>query len=125
MKAYVRHIGIIDIYGNTHGVSFTEGVNVVTGKSSTGKSAILDIFDYCLGSSTFTPPKHGVTAEYGSLYFTVINLERSSLLLARGKDLKKAFLKEDLDSSFELETASALFVCVPCALPPCAFLPPA
>ena len=102
MKAYVRHIGIIDIYGNTHGVSFTEGVNVVTGKSSTGKSAILDIFDYCLGSSIFTPPKHGVTAEYGSLYFVVINLERSSLLLARGKDLKKAFLKEDLDSKFEL-----------------------
>ena len=101
MKAYVRHIGIIDIYGNTHGVSFTEGVNVITGKSSTGKSAILDIFDYCLGSSTFTPPKHGVTAEYSSLYFTVINLERSSLLLARGKDLKKAFLKEDLDASFE------------------------
>lgn len=102
MKAYVRHIGLIDIYGNTHGVSFTEGVNVVTGKSSTGKSAILDIFDYCLGSSTFTPPKHGVTAEYGSLYFTVINLERSSLLLARSKDLKKAFLKEELDSNFEL-----------------------
>ena len=101
MKAYVRHIGIIDIYGNTHGVSFTEGVNIVTGKSSTGKSAILDIFDYCLGSSTFTPPKHGVIAEYGSLYFIVINLERSSLLLARGKDLKKAFLKEDLDSRFE------------------------
>lgn len=101
MKAYVRHIGVIDIYGNTHGVSFTEGVNVVTGKSSTGKSAILDIFDYCLGSSTFTPPKHGVTAEYGSLYFVVINLERSSLLLARSKDLKKAFLKEDLDSNFE------------------------
>lgn len=101
MKAYVRHIGIVDIYGNTHGVSFTEGVNVVTGKSSTGKSAILDIFDYCLGSSTFTPPKHGVTAEFSSLYFIVINLERSSLLLARGKDLKKAFLKEDLDSNFE------------------------
>jgi hypothetical protein len=32
-------------------------LNVITGRSSTGKSALIEIIDYCLGRSTFTVPE--------------------------------------------------------------------
>lgn len=31
----------------------THGLNIITGKSKTGKSAIIDIVDYCLGRGSF------------------------------------------------------------------------
>ncbi len=31
----------------------TRGLNIITGKSKTGKSAIIDIVDYCLGRGSF------------------------------------------------------------------------
>lgn len=49
MKAFIRHIGITDHDDNVHAVTFGPGVNVVTGKSSTGKSALIEIFDFCFG----------------------------------------------------------------------------
>jgi len=33
------------------------GLNVITGRSNTGKSALIEIVDYCLGRSTFTVPE--------------------------------------------------------------------
>lgn len=51
MKSYVKYIGLVDKEDKIHSVQFTTGVNIITGKSSTGKSAIIEIFDYCMGSS--------------------------------------------------------------------------
>lgn len=31
----------------------THGLNIITGKSKTGKSAVIDIVDYCLGRGSF------------------------------------------------------------------------
>ena len=45
-------------------------VNIITGKSGTGKSAIVPILDYCLGRSTFTVPEGVIRDEvawYGVL----------------------------------------------------------
>ena len=50
MKCFVRYIGVVDHDNNTHYVPLKRGLNIITGKSSKGKSAILDIFDYCMGS---------------------------------------------------------------------------
>ena len=39
MKSYIHELGVIDKTGNTHPVKFKQGLNVVTGKSSTGKDS--------------------------------------------------------------------------------------
>lgn len=64
-------------------VEFETGmVNVITGYSKTGKSALIPIIDYCLGSDTCTIPVKTIrdsTAWFG----VVIQLEGEQLLLAR------------------------------------------
>ena len=34
-----------------------DGLNVITGRSSTGKSALSDIVEYCMGRSSFNVPE--------------------------------------------------------------------
>lgn len=97
MRAFIRHIGVVDQKDKVHSVTFGPGVNVVTGKSSTGKSALIEIFDYCFGSSDFTIPD-GVITSNSEIYFVVINVTGVDLVLARRKDnAKAAFLKPESD----------------------------
>lgn len=98
MRAFVRHIGVTDHNDVVHAVTFTSGINVVTGKSSTGKSALIEIFDFCFGSSSFTVPE-GVITKHADIYFTVIQLQEIDLVLARRHDSKKAFIKRERDFS--------------------------
>jgi hypothetical protein len=106
MKAYVRHIGVIDHNDIVHAVTFKPGINVVTGKSSTGKSALIEIFDFCFGSSSFTVPE-GVITDSADIYFTIIRLQEIDLVLARQRDSKKAFIKPERDLS-QIKEATAL-----------------
>lgn len=105
MRSFVRHIGVIDYNGIVHAVTFGPGINVVTGKSSTGKSALIEIFDFCFGSSSFTVPE-GVITEHADIYFTVIRLQDIDLVLARRRDSNKAFIKHerDLDATRDVKT---------------------
>lgn len=96
MNAHLLHIGVIDKHNRVHAVSFRKGVNVITGRSSTGKSALIEIFDYCFGSSDYTIPV-GVITECAKLYFTVINISDSALIVGRSPKSSKAFLKEELN----------------------------
>ena len=50
MRSYIKYMGIMDQYGNCHHIDMHEGLNIITGRSSTGKSAIIELFDYCTGS---------------------------------------------------------------------------
>ncbi len=102
MKARILHIGVLDKNGRVHAVSFEEGVNVITGRSSTGKSALIEIFDYCFGSSDFTVPV-GVITECAVVYFTVIMINSSAIVLARRSKDSKAFLKEELELQMVLQ----------------------
>lgn len=99
MKAYIKYIGIITHDNEIHHIEFSEGVNIVTGRSSTGKSAILEVFDYCFGSSEFIIPE-GVITEHAKLYFVVMNLSGSYIILGRDKNPKKAYLTNLFDEKF-------------------------
>ncbi|MGF6761435.1 Skp family chaperone for outer membrane proteins [Paraburkholderia sp. GAS33] len=96
MKARILHIGIVDKRNRVHAVSFNEGVNVVTGRSSTGKSALIEIFDFCFGSSEFTVPM-GVITERAHLYFTAMKVGSVAIVLARQANSSRAFIKEERD----------------------------
>lgn len=49
-------IAVYNSVGSRREVRFREGLNILTGTSGTGKSALLDIVDYCLGRNTLTTP---------------------------------------------------------------------
>ena len=82
MNSHIRYLGLLDNTGNCHYIDFQPGVNIITGRSSTGKSAIIEIFDYCFGNGENTIPD-GVITENANLYFVVINIQNTNLVLAR------------------------------------------
>lgn len=93
MNCYVRYIGVVDKDDQLHAVELTQGLNIITGKSSTGKSAILEIFDYCLGSSEDTIPD-GKLTELGKTFFTVLQFPTLTLVTGRAAASKRCFLRE-------------------------------
>lgn len=82
METHIRYLGLLDNNGNCHYIDFKPGVNIITGRSSTGKSAIIEIFDYCFGNVENTIPD-GIITENASLYFVVLRLKNTNIILAR------------------------------------------
>ena len=54
MKSYIKAIMVFNKFGKLRMVPMKAGVNIVTGESKTGKSALVEIMDYCLCSSRCT-----------------------------------------------------------------------
>lgn len=92
MRSSIRSIAVLDQQGKVHGVEFTEGLNVITGKSSTGKSAMIEIFDYCFGSTDSTIPT-GIITDNALLYFSILSHEDGFLVLARDPESGRGFIK--------------------------------
>jgi hypothetical protein len=107
MKTLIHEIGVIDKKGTKHPVNFKNGLNVVTGKSSTGKSALIEIFDYCFGSSDNTIPK-GVITTSAAIYYVALSVNEQDMVIARDPDISsKAFFRrvesfnsEDIDRDY-------------------------
>ena len=58
MSLQIRSISVYSRYGERRDVKFRLGaLNIVTGTSKTGKSALLDIVDYCWGRAECTIPE--------------------------------------------------------------------
>ncbi|MFS0752698.1 DUF3732 domain-containing protein [Oceanobacillus sp. 1P07AA] len=65
-------------------LEFQEGtINYITGSSRSGKSAIIEIIDYCLGSSSCSIPKIGAIRKNSSWYGLLINTVEGKKLFAR------------------------------------------
>lgn len=93
MKTLIHEIGVIDKHGIKHPVNFKAGLNVVTGKSSTGKSALIEIFDYCFGSGENTIPK-GVITISADIYYVALAVNEQDMVIARDPDMaSKAFFR--------------------------------
>lgn len=93
MKTLIHEIGVIDKSGKKHPVQFNKGLNVVTGKSSTGKSALIEIFDYCFGSDENTIPK-GVITISAAIYYVALQVNNQDIVIARKPDISsKAFFR--------------------------------
>jgi hypothetical protein len=76
-------VGAFDISGRRRDVKFRLGeLNILTGKSKTGKSAILDIVEYCLGRNTVTIPT-GVISEHASWYYVLVQFPNERVLICR------------------------------------------
>ena len=105
MKCFVRYIGVVDYENDTHYVPLRRGLNIITGKSSKGKSAILDIFDYCMGGSENTIP-HGIITDRAKLFFAVWRFSTMAVVAGRMANSSQCYLREiereDLPRTLEL-----------------------
>lgn len=106
METRIKYIGLIDKEGNRHGVSLHEGLNIVTGRSSTGKSALIEIFDYCMGADVETIPK-GVITDQASVYFLLMVINGSQWVLGHSQTEKGAYYLQ-LDDQLEDEKGISL-----------------
>ena len=89
--------------GEKRVVPLEQGVNIITGESKTGKSALVEIIDYCLCSTRCTIPKGKIT-EFAYLYSLVMAIGDNTYVIARynwNDGGKMHFIKEKED--FELE----------------------
>lgn len=106
MKTRMHEIGVVDKTGNKHPVYFKSGLNVVTGKSSTGKSALIEIFDYCFGSSEYTVPQ-GVITKNATIYYVFMQINDQNIVIARDPKLpNKGFFKREDNFSPDIVQAN-------------------
>ena len=104
MKTLLKFIGLIDQQGKVHGVELKPGLNLITGKSSTGKSALIEIFDFCMASSEDTIP-HGVIKENAALFFLWITIKDVDYLLGRDADGKMCYIvsNPEIDDIWQIQ----------------------
>lgn len=83
MTLQLRAIAIYSHAGERREVSFDLGrLNIVTGASKTGKSALLDIVDYCWGRSECTIPE-GEIRRAVSWFSILLDRDGENILVAR------------------------------------------
>lgn len=82
MKSYIKAIIIFNKNGEKRVVPLEQGVNIITGESKTGKSALVEIIDYCLCSTRCTIPK-GKINRLSYLYTLVMAIDDNTYVIAR------------------------------------------
>lgn len=82
MKSYIKAIIILNKNDEKRVVPLEQGVNIITGESKTGKSALVEIIDYCLCSTRCTIPKGKIT-DFSYLYTLVMVIGENTYVIAR------------------------------------------
>jgi hypothetical protein len=83
MTLQIRSISVYSRNGERRDVNFRLGaLNVVTGASKTGKSALLDIVDYCWGRAECTVPE-GEIRKHSSWFAVHFDKHSEGILIAR------------------------------------------
>ncbi len=83
MSFQILEIAIYNRQGDRRSIRFRPGtVNIVTGVAKTGKSALIDIVDYCLGRSEYVVA-HGVIRDTVIWYAILLQSANVRILIAR------------------------------------------
>ncbi|MFT3806742.1 DUF3732 domain-containing protein [Arenimonas sp.] len=79
----IRSIHIYSHDGQRRDLRFkVDGLNVLTGRSSTGKSALSEIIEYCMGRSSFNVPE-GVIRDKVSWFAVIYQVQNEQVLVAK------------------------------------------
>lgn len=79
----IRSIHIYSHDGQRRDLRFkVDGLNVITGRSSTGKSALSEIIEYCMGRSSFNVPE-GVIRDKVVWFAVIYQFEKEQVLVAK------------------------------------------
>lgn len=78
----IKSVHIYSDDGRRRDVVFHNGLNVITGRSSTGKSALSDIIEFCMGRSSFNVPE-GMIRDRVSWYAVIYKFGGEEVLIAK------------------------------------------
>ena len=79
----IASITIYNKAGHKRELKFNlEGLNIITGRSSTGKSALSDIIEYCMGRSTCNVPE-GIIRDTVSWFCVIFQFPADQILIAK------------------------------------------
>ena len=79
----IRSIHLYSYDGRRRDLRFhLNGLNVITGRSSTGKSALSEIIEYCMGRSTFNVPE-GIIRDRVSWFTVIFHFDGEEVLVAK------------------------------------------
>jgi len=79
----IRSIHIYSHDGQRRDLQFkVKGLNIITGRSSTGKSALSEIIEYCMGRSTFNVPE-GIIRDKVAWFAVIYQFEKEQVLVAK------------------------------------------
>jgi len=116
MKCYLKEIAIFNKNGEKRGIFLKPGLNIVTGPSQSGKSALIEIVDYCLLSSTSTIPR-GKIIEFAELFVIVLELNDSFLVIGRptpvSNESNKIYFKNEFREEAIKNLEKAYFDSIP------------
>jgi Protein of unknown function (DUF3732) len=79
----IKSIHIYSHHGQRRDLRFkVDGLNVITGRSSTGKSALSEIIEYCMGRSSFNVPE-GIIRDKVAWFAVIYQFEKEQVLVAK------------------------------------------
>ena len=79
----IKSIHLYSHDGQRRDIQFkVDGLNVITGRSSTGKSALSEIIEYCMGRSTFNVPE-GVIRDKVAWFAVIYQFPQEQVLIAK------------------------------------------
>jgi hypothetical protein len=79
----IKSIHIYSHDGQRRDLQFkVDGLNVITGRSSTGKSALSEIIEYCMGRSTFNVPE-GIIRDKVAWFAVIYQFPKEQVLIAK------------------------------------------
>jgi uncharacterized protein YydD (DUF2326 family) len=82
MEMHISRIFLFNSDEEKREVKLNSGLNIITGDSKTGKSAIIEIIDYCLFSSRSTIPK-GIINDWSKLFCIVLKIKEKHIIIGR------------------------------------------
>jgi hypothetical protein len=81
----LKQLVVYSLDGEVSSISFDLGsLNIITGRSRTGKSALIRIIEYCLGSGECKVPE-GVIRESTSWYGLLLDFSGTDVFVARAE----------------------------------------
>lgn len=106
MQASISHIFLFNDNKEIRTLKFDDGLNIISGDSKTGKSAVIEIIDYCLFASRSTIPK-GIITDWTELYCIIFKVKEKNLIIARRRNSNQMYfsieLNTDIIDDFSLE----------------------
>jgi hypothetical protein len=79
----IRSVHIYSHYGQRRDLRLkVDGLNVITGRSSTGKSALSEIIEYCMGRSSFNVPE-GIIRDKVAWFAVIYQFDDEQVLVAK------------------------------------------
>lgn len=105
MKKNIREIIIFSKNSEKRSVKLNDGLNIITGDSKTGKSALIEIVDYCLFSSRSSIPKGKIT-DFAKTYVIIFQIDEIFVVIGRNapdstnKNHNKAYLSIETSQAY-------------------------